>query len=603
MDSGKLWIGLALVPLASWAGATADSSINAFRGMAVTDPHGLIVQVRQQLDHGAATLTPLRERNLLWGMGTAAINADDEAALTEATLRLDGLNEAGNAPVAAAAAGYLRARHNIANGMVDGLNLALQAAAKVQGESDPQIVAWSRFQLCDAYTLDERAKMALPLCQRALHSYTALGDTWGVADTENDLGLALATLDRVADAVAMYERSRKHFAAIGAHELTVMVGDNLSQMYLKMGRPQEALALSQTSLQHELAAGRISDSLDSRADIARAQAAMGDHVEAYRTIRDTVDRARAAGIQGQLIDLLELESRMAERIGLLRPALAAEREAMALDKAARTPALQAAEVELEQRYAGREKELRIRDLERENHINTLALKAAQAQAAQRLVERERADLASRASKLAAVGLLLLAVLLFLLLRNQRRHSAALRVQALRDPLTGVDNRRAFMQRVDALLADQSRQSSPAHVLMLVDFDHFKQVNDRAGHPVGDRVLNTVAEFLDTTVRGRAYLARIGGEEFAVLYPHAGAESGMRLAEQLRAGVATLALPAEVPMQRVTVSIGVAMFDGDQCHDLSSWMRAADSALYMAKAHGRDRVVASAISPGASVAGR
>lgn len=596
MHAGKCWIGLLLWPLAAMAGTVGNTSINAFRGMAVTDPHGLIVDVRHQLDKGAATLGPVRERNLLWGMGTAAINANDEGALIEAVLRLDSLDHGGNDPVAAAAAGYLRARSDIANGMAGGVNLALQAAVRVQLQKDPQIVAWSRFQLCDAYTLDELPKKALPLCHKALASYSALGDTWGVADAENDLGLALATLDRVADAAAMYERSRKHFSSIGATELTVMVGDNLSQMYLKMGRVHEALLLSQTSLRQELATGRISDSLASSTDIARAEAALGKHVEAYHTIQATVARARAAGIKGQLIDLLEVESRMAERLGLLKPALMAEREALALDKATRTPALQAAETELEQRYAVREKELRIDDLERQSRINSLALKAAKAQAAQRLVEQQRADLVSRASKLAAVGLLVLAALLFLLLRNQRRHSAALRLQALRDPLTGVDNRRAFMQRAGELLQGALRQSAPRHVLMLIDFDHFKQINDGAGHPMGDRVLNTVAEFLDSAVHGHGHLARIGGEEFAVLYPRAGAAAGMRLAEQLRAGVAALALPAEVPVARLTVSIGVAIFDGDICHDLSSWMSVADAALYAAKSQGRDRVVASTQVP-------
>jgi diguanylate cyclase (GGDEF)-like protein len=581
-----------LLPLVAHAGATA--SINALRGRAVTDPHGLIAEVRQQLDRGGAGLTPARERALLWGMGTAAINANDDAALAESTLRLDSLGRARQDPVALAAAGFLRARHDIANGIGDGLGEALRAAARVQGAADPQLVAWARFQLCDAYALDESADKALPLCRQARASYQALGDEWGMADAENDEGIVLATLDRVREAAAVYERSRQRFARLGAGELAVMVGDNLSKMYLKLGRPREALALSQTSLAHELASGRISDSLDSSTDIARAEAALGHPRKAYAMMQATVARARAAGMNGQLADLLQIESEQAEQLGLLRAALADVREALKLDMATSTPALRAIEAELEQRYAAREKELRIHDLERENRVKDLALRAAQAEAAKRAEQQRRAVLTGRMSKLAVAGLLLVASLLFLLLRAQRRHAVELRQQALRDPLTGIDNRRAFLQRAGALIEGRHGSDRPPHVLLLVDFDHFKRINDSAGHPMGDRVLTIVADYLRRSTEGHAHVARIGGEEFAVLCPQHGAEAGMRLAETLRAGVAALALPAEMPMRCITVSIGVALFDGERCHDLSSWMRAADAALYSAKAYGRDRVVASTL---------
>jgi diguanylate cyclase (GGDEF)-like protein len=187
-----------------------------------------------------------------------------------------------------------------------------------------------------------------------------------------------------------------------------------------------------------------------------------------------------------------------------------------------------------------------------------------------------------------------ASLLFLLLRSQRRHAAELRAQALRDPLTGIDNRRAFQQRAMALIATNHDSQQPPHVLMLIDFDHFKHINDSVGHPQGDRVLAVVSKYLQGAVDGAGHIARIGGEEFAVLCPRFGAEAGMRLAETLRAGVAAMALPPDVQVERITVSIGVALFDGMRCHDLSSWMRAADAALYSAKSFGRDRVVASAL---------
>ncbi|MCP1373893.1 GGDEF domain-containing protein [Dyella lutea] len=578
-----------LLPLAAHAGGAM--SINALRGRAVTDPHGVIVDVRQRLDRGGANLAPADERALLWGMGTAAINADDEAAFAESTLRLDSLGHARGDAVALAASGFLRARHDVANGIGDGLGEALRAAARVQGSGDAQIVAWARFQLCDAYALDESATKALALCRRAEESYRAVGDAWGIADAENDEGIALATLGRTRESAAVYQRSRRRFAGLGATELAVMVGDNLSKMYLKLARPRKALSLSRTSLAHELAAGRISDSLDSSTDIARAEAELGHPRQAYAMMQATVARARAAGIDGQLVDLLRSESELAERAGHMRDAVAQLREALKRTAATSTPALRAIEAELEARYAVREKELRIHDLERENRIKGLALQAARAEARQREEARRRDVLVGRVTGGALAGLLLVAVLLFLLLRAQRRHAAELRLQALRDPLTGIDNRRAFLQHAGALLP--LRGDAPAPVLMLIDVDHFKRINDSAGHPQGDRVLVQVSTLLCEAVGTHGRVSRIGGEEFAVLCPTLGAEAGMRLAETLRAGVAGLPLSSKVGPERVTVSIGVAVFDALRHLDLDGWMRAADAALYAAKSSGRDQAVAAA----------
>ena len=585
------WLGLLLTLTAMPAVA---APMNAFRESAVTNPHGLIVFVRQQLDQAGAGLQPARERELLWGMGTAAINSNDDAALAEATLRLDGLATVAHDPVAAAAAGFLRARHDIANGLGDGLGEALKAADKVLGEADPEIAAWARFQLCDAYALDEKAAKALPLCRQSVEAYRALDDDFGIGDAENDVGIALATLDRVDDAAAAYERAREYYAKAGAGQLVVMVGDNLSKMYLRQGRAREALVLSQTSLRQELAAGRISDALDSSTDIAQAEAALGRHRQAYARMREAVAQARKAGINGQLIDMLRVESRLAEQAGDLRQALADEREAARLGSTVDTPALRAIEVELEQRYAAREKELRISELEHANELKDLQLKAAQADAARRREEQRRQRLVNLTIALLATALLLIVGLLTLLLRAQRRHAAELQAQTLRDPLTGIANRRAFQQRATALLGRPREASAPPHVLLLIDIDHFKSINDSIGHPQGDRVLRLLTDYLRIAV-GSCFVARIGGEEFAVLCPQTGLTAGLRLAETLRAGVAALMLPKDLQVSRLTISIGVAQFDGVRCHDLSSWMRAADLALYAAKSGGRDQVVASKLA--------
>ncbi|HEX7814781.1 GGDEF domain-containing protein [Dyella sp.] len=572
------------------------SSMNLLRGAAVIDPRGTIARVRRELD-GDENLAVQRKRALLWGMGTAAINANDDAALTEALLRLDNLSSGttGDA-VAGATASYLRARHDIANGLGDdgggGLSEALQAADRMLGQPDPAIRAWSRFQLCDAYALDEKADKALSVCRQAQEDYRALGDRWGEADALNDEGIALMSKDRHAEAAEAFERARKLFgsAGSGGDELAIMVGDNLAQAYLKLGRPADALPLSQLSFKHELSAGRISDSLFSSADIARAEAALGRPQQAYERIHDTVARARQAGIGGQLTDLLKTESQIAEQAGQLKQALADVREVLAFTAATNTPKLRAMEAELEQRYAARERDLQIGELERSNRLKDLQLKAAQIQAS---AEHQRQKFINLIVLVVAAALMAISLLLLQLWRGQRRHMAELFAQTLRDPLTGIDNRRAFQERALAMLGAGQVPAAHPHALLLIDIDHFKHINDTVGHPQGDCVLLAVSGCLAARISQPCHLARIGGEEFAVLCPAYGEEAALRLAEVLRGAVAALAMDGELAGLRVTISIGVAVFDGKRCHDLSTWMRAADGALYMAKSGGRDRVMAAA----------
>jgi len=588
---GMLIAGLYLLAMLAHAGVAVPAR-DALRYRTETDPRGLIADMRQQLDKLGGNAAPAQERDLLWQMGVAAVNVNDDTALTEALLRLDSLAAARHYDLAAASAGFLRSRHLIAGGDGDGISEALRAAAKVQDATDPKIIAWAKYNLCDAYAMSEKASSAMPLCEQAQDAYRALGDIWGLAQAENDQGVNYAGLNQPDKAIELYQRSRQHFASLGAEQMVGMVGDNLAQMYLKVGRVREALALSQASLAQEQATGRISDALVSRANIALDYATLGQPALALSTISAAVDDARAAKMDGLLPELLERRSRMTEQAGQPRQALSDTREVIRLLGERNATALRSDEASLETRYAARENELRIQTLEHRNRLQELALKTAQAEAAEHVEAQQRQALVGMLTKGVSVGLILIAGLLYLLLRAQRRYASELRVQALRDPLTGIDNRRAFMQRAAALL--DGHAPGKAHVLMLLDFDHFKRVNDSAGHPQGDRVLSMVAEYLSCAIIDVGHIARIGGEEFAVLCPALGAEAGLRLAETLRAGVARLSLPAAVPLDHITVSIGVALFDGDRCHDLDSWMRAADAALYSAKTFGRDRVVASSL---------
>ena len=163
----------------------------------------------------------------------------------------------------------------------------------------------------------------------------------------------------------------------------------------------------------------------------------------------------------------------------------------------------------------------------------------------------------------------------------------LRVQADTDGLTGLLNRRAFLAAFERAFELAIRHSRPLSLLTL-DADHFKQVNDTHGHPVGDAVLVELARVATSCLRTSDRLGRIGGEEFAVLLPETDEAGAVRFAERLLDAVRAISLDIGGGQHLgVTVSIGiVSMTDAAPCPD--DLLRAADQALYAAKAGGRNR---------------
>lgn len=156
-----------------------------------------------------------------------------------------------------------------------------------------------------------------------------------------------------------------------------------------------------------------------------------------------------------------------------------------------------------------------------------------------------------------------------------------------DCLTGALSRGYVTELALHDVALARRHGRPLAVAML-DIDHFKGVNDVHGHAIGDRVLCAVVSACRRCLRASDYLGRIGGEEFVCIMPEASAADALACAERMRREVAALALPVDGGQLRITVSLGVAVLD--DAHDRwETMLRAADAALYRAKAAGRDRI--------------
>ena len=160
--------------------------------------------------------------------------------------------------------------------------------------------------------------------------------------------------------------------------------------------------------------------------------------------------------------------------------------------------------------------------------------------------------------------------------------------ATKDALTGLRNRRYFLEGAEAEFA-RSRRHDRGFALLLIDADHFKRINDTHGHDAGDRVLKQLARVLRESVREQDQTFRLGGEEFLVLLPEADQATALMVAERIRLSIHRLDLIGEAPGGRLTVSLGVSTKSAQLSCDFSHQMELADQALYAAKGDGRDRV--------------
>lgn len=184
----------------------------------------------------------------------------------------------------------------------------------------------------------------------------------------------------------------------------------------------------------------------------------------------------------------------------------------------------------------------------------------------------------------AMAIMLLAMSMIGTERHRREERIA--QIAARDPLTALDNRRALYLRAPQLL----KQASPASpgALLLIDIDHFKQVNDLHGHDAGDRLLVSLADLIRGALPHGSLAARLGGDEFVILLRGISGAAAQALGQDLREAFAQRARTMFATPEPVSLSIGASLFDQPDM-ELSHWLKRADDALYASKRKGRDRM--------------
>jgi diguanylate cyclase (GGDEF)-like protein len=165
----------------------------------------------------------------------------------------------------------------------------------------------------------------------------------------------------------------------------------------------------------------------------------------------------------------------------------------------------------------------------------------------------------------------------------------LRHQVIHDPLTGLFNRRYMGETFKREIARLRRKKAPLGVIMM-DLDHFKRFNDTYGHEAGDSLLESLGKFLERQVRQEDIPCRYGGEEFVLILPEASLDVTQKRAEEIRQGVSQLQVSHRGKvLEMITLSLGVAIFPEHGANE-DDLLRAADNAMYQAKAAGRNRVM-------------
>ncbi len=166
-----------------------------------------------------------------------------------------------------------------------------------------------------------------------------------------------------------------------------------------------------------------------------------------------------------------------------------------------------------------------------------------------------------------------------------RSNEELQQLASTDALTGLFNRRSLFQRMEMEI-DRALRFNLALCGILMDIDDFKAINDRFGHPCGDRVLHEIGEKLTHNLRKYDFAGRYGGEEFFIILPNTQARTGLRIAERFRSELDKNVFPCSAAQIHITLSLGVAQFQPNETRE--GWIARADAALYRAKQEGRNR---------------
>ncbi len=464
--------------------------------------------------------------------------------------------------------GYLRGvQGDYASGLVD-----LRRARNLYEQLDlPQQAATTLNGIAIVYNRMGDFAQAREYFQHTLDAQLAAGQLREQAVTWHNLGRTSENLGAWDDARKAFESSLAlcreiHYQRGEAHALR-----GLASVRNALGDASGAMALlaQAEALQQQVPDARLRAQILLQRGIALRL--FKRHSDSLAALDESLAIFRSADSQHEMVDTYRELSLTQAELGDWRAAYERHRDF----KASSDRLLQR---QLDQRFASlkvafdseaKEKENRL--LQRERDAVETALASARA-------------LSSLLVQVAVLAASLTLILGFMAWR-MRRSTARMHLLAMTDELTGLPNRRAVLARLRALL---DGPGAPTCALMIADLDHFKPINDRHGHAVGDEVLRAVGSVLTEAVREPVFVGRLGGEEFLVVLPQTDLESARQAAERLREQISAIDTSRWFTDHGLAVSLGVTVSHPGDTE--GSMLHRADTALYEAKHSGRNRVV-------------
>jgi diguanylate cyclase (GGDEF)-like protein len=450
--------------------------------------------------------------------------------------------------------------------------------------ADQTVDAWRqsdlRSSLAYYYFQARQLDRALSLNAEALAIATRVQDYAALARAHNTQGILLDDKGDTEGERREMQTAIGYARRAGAKSFESLYLANLADVYLKSGEFKTALALSEQALPLTRELKDVSGETVALANIGLAHISMKNFELGKRYVAEAMAIDEKRGALASVSATLKELGMYLEKAGDLAGAVKAYHRHRQLDDEILQRDQQKAIVEMQERF---DAERRTRDLALLNRENELKGE-----------QLRRRDLQQRLWWLFAATFVLSFSVVVLLYRRVRRTNQALEssnqqllVQSERDPLTGLANRRHFQTAMKQIAADGKLNGT----VFLVDIDHFKRINDLHGHAAGDAVLVEMARRLRDTLREQDLIVRWGGEEFLVVVRSLAPDQVDALASRMLFAMAAEPVHHEGRKVGVTGSIGYATFPIEPSQLAVSWERAinlVDTAMYLAKAHGRNR---------------
>ncbi len=631
---GILWV----LQAPAWAAATSterETRLRELDSISEKDPRAALRALNNWKTLASADADVTLERNYLKTLFLVQIEAGQIAEAKATTAGLAQLAKKANDPVSTVLAGIFEAttlmesgKHNEA---LSRLN-QLAAQSRTLGDAETQrrfhnatgtaLNATGRFEqalehelkaleyadqqptqakqaraeqlnaLANLYLAMKSPDKALTLIDEALAICRALGLRKSQASLYLNRGYALADLDRNTEALKAYEGALRISQEIGLPATEAVTLNNIADQHLIARDYAKAVDFATRAMARAKEASSQDIYDTAQANVGLARIGQGKIAEGVAHVNKSTASYRKSGSVSSEEGLLGELSRMYEGAGLYAEALRVAREQQELSNRLFKSDQSRAVAAMQEQFDSVQRQKQLEMLGRENRLKDAEL-------SNRLLQQ----LVTLLGALVAVMGGVFVWILYRKVQKANRHlkeaNQKLEFHSVRDPLTGLFNRRSFLdlmnRRADETAGGRrtDRQDSP-NGLIIMDIDHFKQINDTWGHAAGDAVLVELAARLKATVRDSDMVMRWGGEEFLIYSPHATAAHAEQLASRLLDAVGKSPVQVGESAVPVTVSAGFITlpFSGlteSQC----GWEKAlqiADMALYLSKLNGRNRGV-------------